>query len=283
MSTSAQNSRPTEERRSFMWIMLMVNIVFILLLMTLGLVALRVGNTLPENTDILFIVGKDPSFDINDSEGKEWQSGTKVNIFSSEYGDDGEQKTTVVSQDGTKVIAPGVKTEYKFGMYNNGNMAVIYETDIDFSFTLNGEKTSEYTFPLKVRLKTDSGKYLLGGDDEWMEVDEAKIEHHISTLGANCYEGFVFELMWEFEGGNDELDTMYGNASEVSLTLGINTYAEEHLDPAATGGTVIDPEAGETMEYGGTFRWIWLILLMACAAILIFYVVWLLNKRLRKW
>ena len=133
--TEGRNSTqraPSGERRQWVWIMLMVNIVFILLLMTLGIIALRVGNYLPENTDILFIVGKNPSVDVGDAEHKRWESSKNVNIFRSSYSD-GNGEPVVVSQDGTKVIAPGVTTVYRFSMYNNGNMAVVYETDLDFT------------------------------------------------------------------------------------------------------------------------------------------------------
>ncbi|MBO5215432.1 MAG: hypothetical protein J6B79_04520 [Clostridia bacterium] len=270
-----------EERRSWVWIMLMVNIVFILLLMTLGIIALQVGNKLPENTDILFIVGKSPSVEVGDS--KKWEAGQEVDIFKASYVN-GQGQTTVLSQDGTALIAPGTKTEYKFSMYNNGNMAVVYETDIDFTLTVGDESLKQYTFPLKVRLYTENGAYMIGSKTDYVHVENATLSAHVSQLGANSYETFVLELMWEFDGGNDELDTLYGDKaveSGVSLTMGINTYAEEHVDPTAQGGTKIEVEGNE--EYGGTIRWLWLILLFINAGILIFYVSWLLNKRLRKW
>ena len=76
----APESKPAA-RKQWMYIMLMVNIVFVLLLMTLGIIALRVGNYLPENTDILFIVGKNPNMDVGDNEVPSWQTGQQVNIF----------------------------------------------------------------------------------------------------------------------------------------------------------------------------------------------------------
>jgi hypothetical protein len=51
---------PRQTRRAWVWIMLMVNVVFLLLLMTLGIIALRVGNYMPE-TDVVFIAGKKPT------------------------------------------------------------------------------------------------------------------------------------------------------------------------------------------------------------------------------
>ena len=96
------------------------------------------------------------------------------------------------------------------------------------------------------------------------------------------------ELNWAFDGGNDELDTYYGNMAVekgITLTFEIESYAEEHIDPTAQGGTRINKDADNgalTDEYGGEVRWFWLILLMVNTAILIFYVSFLMKKRLEK-
>lgn len=273
----------SETRRQWVWIMLMVNIVFVLLLMTLGIIALRVGNYLPENTDILFIVGKNPSVEVGDQEHPTWETGKNVRIFESSYANENGE-TTVVSQDGTKLIAPGVTTTYQYTMYNSGNMAVIYETDLDFILKIGGERQKDAAFPLQVRLKSQSGSYLIGSETEWVDVSEAVLNQHVSLLGAFSYETFTLELRWLFEGGNDELDTMYGDCSAekgVALTMNINTYAEEHVEPEAQGGIPIEVDG--TKEYGGTIRWLWMMMLFINAAILVFYVSWLLNKRLQKW
>ena len=270
--------KSSDEKRAWIWIMLLVNIVLLLLLMLLGIIALKVGNYLPEGTDIIFIVGKDPSVDEEDV----WESGKEVTIFKTNYVN-GEGETTVVSQDGTKLIAPGTQSTYKFTMYNNGNMAVVYETDLDFVLTIGDEIQSEGVFPLKARLSTENGYYLIGDETEWVNVADATLSKHVSVLGARSYETFVLELLWEFDGGNDALDTMYGDASAekgVKLTLGINTYAEEHIDPTATGGTRVD--INDKGEHGGALRLLWIILLILIAAILIFYVSWLLGMRLKK-
>ena len=136
-----------EQRTVYVRIMLMVNIVFILLLVTLGVIALRVSNVLPEDQDIFFVVGNNPSFEIGDGEGKQWKNETNVNIFKSDY-TNGEGVTTIISQNGDKVIAPGSTSSYKFAMYNNGNVAVMYETDVDFSLLINGKSDTDIVFPL---------------------------------------------------------------------------------------------------------------------------------------
>ena len=283
MATESTRSSKKGLRKQWVWIMLMVNIVFVLLLMTLGIIALRVGNTLPEGTDILFIVGKNPSVEVEDEDGVIWEAEKRVNMFSAQYLN-GEGQATVVSQDGTKLIAPGVLTTYKFTMQNSGNMAVVYETDLDFILKIGDTKQKDYQFPLKVRLSNDRGEYVIGNEEEYVQVQHASLARHPGLLGANSYETFTLELYWEFEGGNDELDTLYGDLSAekgVTLTLQINTYAEEHIDPTAQGGNKIEVEGTE--EYGGTIRWLWLVMLFINTAILVFYIAWLMNKRAQKW
>ena len=281
--TDSRAPKRSGERRAWVYIMLMVNIVFILLLMTLGIIALRVGNYLPENTDILFIVGKNPEVSVGDEEIAKWETGQRVNIFQSAYAN-GKGEPTVVSQDGTKVVAPGTLSTYKFTMCNSGNMAVLYETDLDFTLKIGTEVQETYNFPMKVRLRNAGGDYLIGSETEWVNVKDATLNRHVSLLGAYSYETFTLDLLWEFEGGNDELDTLYGNLAAqkgVTLTLGINTFAEEHFDATAAGGTEYEVEG--TKEFGGTIRWLWLTMLFINTAVLVFYVSWLMNKRLRKW
>lgn len=269
--------KSSEVKRALIWIILLVNIILLLLLILLGIIALKVGNYLPEGTDIIFIVGKSPSVEMEDEEGK-WESGKNVNIFKADY-ENGEGKITVVSQDGTKIIAPGTESTYKFTMFNNGNMAVLYENDIDFILTIGDENQGEYAFPLKVKLFTENGDYLIGGESEWVNVDGATLSKHVSVLGSSSYETFILKLLWEFDGDDDELDTMFGNMSAekgISLTLGINTYAEEHIDPTATGGTHVDIDGQSA--YGGTIRTLWIILIILITVILIFYVCWLIMQ-----
>lgn len=271
--------KSSDEKRAWIWIMLFVVIILFLLLMLLGIIALKVGHYLPEDTDIIYIVGKDPS--VEEGEEDIWESGKEVTIFKTNYVN-GEGETTVVSQDGTKLIAPGTQSTYKFTMYNNGNMAVVYEIDLDFILKIGDKIQNEVLFPLKARLLIENGNYLIGDETEWVNVADATLSKHVSVLGARSYETFVLELLWEFDGGNDALDTMYGDASAekgVKLTLGINTYAEEHIDPAATGGTRVDiSEKSERIEQ----RVLWIIILLLIAVIIVGYILWFIGHQIEK-
>ncbi len=284
MSDNGAEKKPKAhpfDRKGWVWIMFMTNIVFILLFLTVGLVALRVNNVLPEDTDILFIVSKEPEFYTDDHKGA-WTKGRQIDIFKADY-ENGEGRVTVSSLDGDKVIAPGTETTYRFSMYNSGNMAVYYSTDLFFSLKVGDEVKDSKDFPLQVRMLNSRGEYIIGGESEWVRVSDATLNQYSSQLGASSYEEYELQLRWQFHGGNDELDTLYGDlAAEkgVSLTMGINTYAAEHNDPKAQGGIAISADDDRSQEYGGTIRWLWLILLMANAGVIVFYIAWLMNKRL---
>ena len=284
-NATADENRPGRltqafDRRSWMWIMLMVNVVFLLLIMTIGIIALRVDYSLPDGADILFIVSKEPEF-VTDDDKAAWTTGRDIDIFKSDYSN-GEGQTTVSSSDGTKVVAPGTETMYNFAMQNSGNMAVVYATDLDFRLKIGDEVVSSENFPLKARLVNSQGEYLIGGENEWIQIHDATLTQYQSQLGASCFEDFQLQLLWEFDSGNDELDTYYGDVAVtegVTLTLTINTYAVEHDDPRAEGGKPVSQD-NKHHEYGGTIRWLWMLMLFINTGIIIFYISWLMNKRL---
>ena len=275
---------PRQQRKAWVWIMLMVNVVFLLMLMTLGIIALRVNNYLPE-TDIVFIAGKNTEVVVGDDEIPVWETDEDISIFVAEHiNDNGE--VTVESADGTELVAPGTSMTYEFTMYNNSNVAVLYETDLDLLVKIAGKKQGdemERRIPIYVKLSTGSDEYLIGGDDEYVRLADALVTKKRRQLAAESYEVFTLDLIWEFEG-DDANDTELGDISALEgldLTLAIDTYATEHPDPAAKGGHSID--ATKATEIGGTVRWVWVLLLLINTAVIIFYVSWLMNKRLQKW
>lgn len=280
------------QRRKWIWIMLMVDIVFMLLLLTLGIIALQVSGGLQDNVDVVFIVPYQYDFNVTDSAGKRWDGETKVDIFQASYVN-GEGVVTVQSQNGSSVFAPGTTTTYAFAMYNSGNAAVSGETNIGFQLLTNGTLSIDYdSLPMLVKLYTvdENGltTYLVGDATQGKPLSADLINNYkLTTLGANCYQQFTLELSWPYESGKDDFDTMLGNLSStpgssgVSLSLKISTTATAHSDPSAKGGIPMQGNGATTsQEYGGTIRWLWLVLLMLNAAVLIFYVAWLLNKRL---
>lgn len=278
MSTD-KNRNGSSTNKSWAWMMLMVTVVFMLLLITTGIISIKGRDVLPENTDILFVVGKKPSFDIEDDEGKGWSSDRRIPIFKSEYVN-GKGETTVVSQDGDRIFAPGTITEYVFTYVNEGNMAIAYQTDLNFVLSIDSIAVDATDFPVKVRLTNGNGEYLIGTETEYVQIKKATLNYHPGILGASSYENFTLEILWEYEGGNDELDTWLGDQAvdqNVTLNLNIRNYAEQASDPTQQGGTKY--QGTDSEEYGGTTRYPWLILLMVCTALLIIYTAWLVIRQ----
>ena len=253
------------------WMAFAVLVFIVLWFASLGVIALRITNTLPEGVDAYFIVGKEPSYKVQDGETKaEWSENHKISIFQTSY-ENGERETTVLSQNGDKIIAPGTISTYDFCICNDGNMAIVYELDFSFLLTINKEESAAETFPLLIRIQRQNANYVLGDETTWANISSSQLAKHKGTLGPNSYEHFILELQWAFEG-NDELDTELGNASmqvPVELNFEIGSYAEEHSNPKAQGGIQLSEE-GFQGEYGGVIRWEkYLLLLFATAALLL--------------
>lgn len=248
-------------------------VILALSLFTLGVIAIKVGDFLPENVDMVFITSKSPSFKMGSGE-KKWEKNTEISLFRSEYVN-GENIITVASTDGEAVFAPGTQTSYEFCAYNDGNMAIEYEINASFFLEIAGVKADESRFPLRFRLQTYEGEYLLGGENEWVNITPEQGARYKGVLGAQCYQAFLLELAWEFEG-NDELDTALGLASaneSVLLSFTVETNATTHLDPKAQGGVQVNGELPEGFEYGGQLRWEYMCLLIAAIVALVFYAV----------
>ena len=139
-----------------------------------------------------------------------------------------------------------------------------------------GVKADEGKFPLRFRLQTAEGKYLVGNENQWIKITPEQGAKYKGVLGAQSYQAFVLELEWAFEG-SDALDTALGLVSakeEVLLSFTVETNATTHLDPKAQGGTLVNGEMPDGFEYGGEFRWEYMALLIAAIVMLVFYLVW---------
>ena len=147
--------------------------------MTLGIIALRVGNYLPE-TDIVFIAGKNTDVSVGDSNGSSWKTDEDVSIFQNGYLNESGD-LTVNSDDGESLVAPGTEMTYRFSMYNNSNVAVYYEVDLDLIIKLGGKTQGlemEQRMPLKVKLLADAGRnsspyfsLMNAAQDSWAPVE----------------------------------------------------------------------------------------------------------------
>lgn len=270
-------------RNQLIIIMFCINVVFILLLVGIGVIALRVGNILPTNTDI-FVIGKNPSVIISDETDDgvlKWETSNKVNIFKNNYVND-NGKVIIESQNGDKVFAPGVTLKYTYTILNNGNVAVIYDNNINFILNIDKENISYKETFLKVRLYTDNNKYIIGDENMWVNINEASLLNYPGILGASSYENFNLEIWWPYEQGSDYNDTLLGNYSsenDLSLNLKIDLFAEEAVDPYLKGGIEIEVNYNDVL--GTVIRILWIILLITNIALLIYCISIQINNKLK--
>ncbi len=264
------------EKKSFIikpvWLALLLIAFVCMILLSLGVLALKIGNFLPENTDVIFLVPKDPSFETGDRKGV-WETQTRVDIFSSSYVN-GENQTTVLSQNGDNLIAPGTRLAYRFCAYNDGNMAMAYELVFSFSLSLGGSPSAA-AFPLLIRLSRANGEYLAGNEESFLPLPSKAQWGYEGILGASSYEEFTLEIEWAFEG-HDELDTALGIGATkvpVDLQFNVESFAQTHSDPMEKGGMIV---AGEKpTEYGGQISWTEYTLLVTLTLVLAAYTIWI--------
>ena len=180
------------------WLGILIILLVLSLLVTVGVIALKIGNTLPEGTDILFLVPKNPSYGTSDDQ-TEWTTDTKIDIFRSEYVN-GEAQTTVLSQTGDDIIAPGTVSQYSFCVYNDGNMALACRLNFSFFLLIDDVIKEASAFPLLLRMKKSDGTYVLGSETEYVPLTDGVLTSYESVLGASSYEEYFLELNWAFEG-----------------------------------------------------------------------------------
>lgn len=257
------------KRRSFLsyiWLLIMLLVCVVVSVATLGVAALRIGNKLPAGVDAFFIVQKDPSFQTQDGETKEvWKDNTSISIFQSSY-KNGENQTVILSQKGDDVVAPGAIMSYDFCICNDGNTSIAYQLSFSFLFKMQNQQVDAGDFPLSIRLQRKDAEYVVGDENTWVEITSQSMGKYEGVLGVNSYEHFILEIQWVFEG-NDVMDTILGNMSAetpVSLCFEVESYAEMHNNPTATGGIQV-MDGGFDGDVGGTIRWdryAWLIMAM---------------------
>lgn len=222
--------------------------LIILFLLSLVVLIIRIGNFLPNGTDILFIEPKDPEFVMEDDK-QVWGGETDIEIFSISS-TNGAGEVTVLSGTGDSIIAPGMDGYYKFSFKNIGNIAIDYECNIKASFEGKGIEFIEEELPFNIRLKDYNGNYVIGNDNEWESVSKLVEYYDEQTVGKNCYVYYELEWRWAFESGNDELDTLLGNMSaesDIKLIVSISVDAVQSANLDAEGGlgfSTEDPRTG---------------------------------------
>lgn len=223
------------------WACRILAVLLLLLVFLSGSVlAIRLGDFLPNNTNIIFLIPKEPNAEAADP-NTVWETDTDVDIFSA-YSINGEGVITVQSSNDDNVVAPGTSGYYRFDLKNTGNVA------LDFTCLLTTEvviKGAEFeNLPIVIRLRDYKGNYLIGSNDEWECFDKVAMDVNSMTLGKGSYVYYELEWRWAFEDENensDEFDTFIGNVAAdegVFLSINISTTATQSEEADIAGGIV---------------------------------------------
>lgn len=127
-----------------------------------------------------------------------WKQNSEINIFSS------SQYNTV------EFIAPGDRGEYAFVVKNENTHAI--------SYTISFKENNDTNFSLRYRL-SDQTRYLIGGSNYWVEVD------NLSTKAVQLLPGatqvFILEWYWDetISDENDSLNGLYRNTYNIEITV----------------------------------------------------------------
>ena len=222
---------------------ILVVTLFSLVILSASILAIRIGNILPNNVDIFFIEPKIGNTQISDKK-EIWNMDTQIDIFQMAYSNE-KGEIIVKSSNGDKVIAPGLQGTYEFQIKNIGNIAVDTKTIVSTEIEINN---LEYeNLPIEFRFIDYEGNILSGND--WISVDKFDECTSELTIGKNSYIYYMLDWRWKFDSGNDEFDTFLGNLSSnstVKFTINIvsNAIQSEELD--SLGGLALSDDMPRT-------------------------------------
>ena len=254
----------------------LASVLALLTLITTWAVIMRVGDFLPNETDVIILIPKEPSLEVNDTNGTVWETSTDIEIFKMSYTNEAGE-VTVSSLGKDKLIAPGTQNEYKFYVKNNGNVALDFEVLFFATFTENGLPIymSHVDFPIELRISNQTGAYIVGSEKHWMHISDMAdttdfgiIEDYTvddGIVGKDSYYAYTIEWRWAYDG-DDELDTMFGNAAEdkdLALALNIVTHAEQSANAGATGGKL---DSVLSRPVGGDYNMVTMIIILVLSA-----------------
>lgn len=197
-----------------------------------------------------------------------WSGDTSVEIFKVSYERDaaGTYSTafSVSGSNGEKVIAPGTRNTYSFGLDNTGNVALDYTVTFNAICEIiekdakSGEGT-EFEIPVNASVSYTKGsgvsaseQYLFGTAAKQENVTKMENVTHSGSIGKDKYIPYTLYWEWPFEG-DDALDTLLGNQAaeldlegkEIRLTITIKTTAEYSADQNTSSGL---PKTGDNSQ-----------------------------------
>lgn len=208
----------------------------VLLLLSMGYLVVRLAVSLPHTDDTFVIKDEFDTVEVADDKVI-WSENSDVTIFkTSEVNENGD--VVVESNNGDKIIAPGMEGNYRFEIKNLGKFAVDTTTLVSAKLTVNDEVFENA--PIEVRFTNYKGESVTEGG--WINVNELTEFYDELTIAKRSYVYFNLDWRWVYEGSNDELDTLLGNLSvdnDVKFTVSIVASATRSGDKNATGGIPI--------------------------------------------
>ena len=181
------------------------------------------------------VLGDDTAYNKGEvSKGVEFSSAVaekltqSISLFRDSYYNDSGNKIAE-SNNGDVIIAPGIEYAYRFRLQNVGSGKV------DYTFTLSGtDKTmvggEHVSLPIEFRLKTGDGAYLIGSDEEWVDIEQLSGVEAAGDIGVNFYSIYVLDWRWNDLGTEegDSFDTTLGNlalSEDIDITINIKAIA----------------------------------------------------------
>ena len=178
-----------------------------------------------------------PTITAYDDKKVQWETETKVDLFADSYVN-AAKETTVKSDAGDKVIAPGTTGDYEFFLENTENISLDYNMSLESLFSLEGRKV-----PIQIRLSGDN-RWIVGGDNEWVFSDKLQGVVEKGTLEANQSNDYKLQWRWPYEAENtgtlasyDGNDTAIGSTAakenvNFQLTITVRTEMTSDTEPA---------------------------------------------------
>lgn len=211
-----------------------------------------------------------PGFEVYD-DNTVWSTNTDIEIFRISY-ENGEQKITVNSSDGDKLIAPGTENSYVFKLKNTGNVPLKYSVQVNAKIEPAG-----ITIPVTARLSRHDGKWITGnGTNAYVNAPNLDLAEDEATIGAGKFAYYTLDWQWPFETGNDERDTLLGNMAvdeDLTFTIEIITHAE--FDGVGEDIGILPPQTGDNSRLA-----LWLTIAMSSLVIIVVLII--IDRRAKR-
>ncbi len=155
---------------------------------------------------------------------------TAFDVFSAEY-ENALGEISVSGMNGDKVIAPGTSEEYTLRFRNADDIA------IDYILTPKVSYTSEHTIPIMVRMLDENDNYIIGDSKTWVAIQDIEALPQENTLRKGQTAEYFFQWKWDYESGNDALDTELGNSGKAAgVSVEMAVHAEANTVIGENGG-----------------------------------------------